>query len=112
MSSFVQEAELPNEAPHHSVNSKQSTVALPEEIETSFRVHLGAQIDSDELPSSSGDSSDDEETLSADDSKSIWKKWLQELPKHDLKMMSIMLTDTFVEHFGPMLLKKVLCYLG
>lgn len=99
-SSFVQEAELLNEALQHSINSEQSTVNLPEELETSFRVHLGAQIDSDQVPSSSGDSSDDDESLSADDSKSIWKKWLQELTKHDLKMLSIMLTDTFVERFA------------
>lgn len=70
-SSFVQEAELPNEALQHSINSEQSTVDLPEELETSFRVNLGAQIDSDELPSSSGDNSNDEESLSADDLKSI-----------------------------------------
>ena len=71
-----QEAELPNETSQHSINNEQSNVAWPDELETSFRVkiQLRAQIDSDELFSSSGDSSDDEETLSADNSKSIWKK--------------------------------------
>ena len=75
-SSFAQEAELPNEALQHSINSKRSTVDLPEEFETSFRVHLGAQIDSDEAPFSSGDSSDNDDFFSTDHSKSIWKKWL------------------------------------
>ena len=88
---FVEESELPNEALQHSVSSEQCAVDLSEELESSFRVHLGVQIDSDELSSSSEESSDDE-GLSADDSKSIWKQWLNKLSKHDLKMMSLMLT--------------------
>ena len=67
------------------------------ELEESFTVSLGAQIDSEE-PSSSSDS--DDERMTADESKSIWKKWLQEQPKDSLKMLSIMLTDTYIERFG------------
>ena len=63
----VEESKLPIEALQHSVSSQQSVVDLPE-LESSFRVHLGIQIDSDELSSSSGESSDDE-GLTADDSK-------------------------------------------
>ena len=62
-------------------------------------MHSGVQIDSDELSSSSGKSSDDK-GLSADDLKSFWKEWLNKLSKHDLKMMSLMLTDTYIERFG------------
>ena len=77
-----------------------STSELPQvELEESFTVRLGAQIDSEE-PSSSSDSDNDIECMTADDSKSIWKKWLQEQPKDNLKMLSVMLTDTFTERFG------------
>ena len=69
------------------------------ELEESFTVSLGAQIDSEE-PSSSSDSDNDLECMTADDSKPIWKKWVQEQPKDNLKMLSIMLTDTFTDHFG------------
>ena len=62
-------------------------------------MHFGVQLDSDEVSSSSGESSDDE-GVSADDSRSIWKQWLNKLSKHDLKMMSLMLTDTYIECFG------------
>ena len=75
---------------------------LQEELETSFPVQLGAQIDSDE-PSLSSDHSSDEDDdwcITTDDSKAIWKAWLQELSKENIKMLSIMLWETFVERFG------------
>jgi len=65
---------------------------------------LGVQIDSEEPSSSSIDSDSDNliDCMTADDSKSIWKKWLQEQPKDSLKMLSVMVTDTFTERFGLM----------
>ena len=74
---FVEESKLPNEALQHSVSSEQCAVDLSKEPESFFQVHLGVQIDNDELSSNSEESSD--EGLSADDSKSIWKQWLNTL---------------------------------
>ena len=56
-------------------------------------------MNSDE-PSSSSDHSSDEDDDWCITAKLIWKEWLQERSKGNIKILSIMLWDTFVECFG------------
>jgi len=45
-------------------------------------------------------SSDSEDySLTTEDVQGVWKDWLQQLPKENIKIMSIMLTDTFIYQF-------------
>lgn len=94
------EAQQSIQKPIDSDLTTEQVEPTEEVANTSFRVSLGAQIESDE-PCSSSDSEDDGDySLATKDIQSEWKDWLKQQQKENIKMMSIMLTDTFINRFG------------
>ena len=65
-------------------------------LDESLQVPVNAQL-SDH---GSSESSDDDSGFTNDDAHHVYQEWLKEQPKHNVKVMAVMIMDTFIDRFN------------
>ena len=70
--------------------------ASTESLDESLRVPVTAQLSEDD----SSESDEDSESFSNDDAQQVYQRWLNEQPKHVVKMMAVMFMDALIDRFN------------